>query len=132
MMAVPERLEDGVGEPNRREVLHHLLPEVVVYPVDLLLLQQLRQLAVQLVRRRLRSRRQQAVSSRYGAVMERLRLLAAGGGRRAAGGGEREGARTRSWPNGFSTMTRVQPTVAMPELLIERAAGANTEGGMAR
>ena len=130
-MAVPERLEDGVGEPNRREVLHHLLPEVVVYPVDLLLLQQLRQLAVQLVRRRLRSRRQQAVSSRYGAVMERLRLLAAGG-EGAAGGGEREGARTRSWPNGFSTMTRVQPTVAMPELLIERAAGANTEGGMAR
>eukprot|EP01045_Picozoa_sp_COSAG04_P001438 COSAG04_NODE_48_length_31217_cov_204.046758_19_plen_30_part_00 len=29
-------------------------------------------------------------------------------------------------------MTRVQPVVAMPELLIERAAGAKTEGGMAR
>ena len=131
MMAVPERLEDGVGEPNRPEVLHHLLPQIMVDPVDLLLLQQLRQLAVQLVRRRLRSRRQPAVSSRYGAVTGRLRLLAAGG-EGAASGGEREGARTRSWPNGFSTMTRVQPVVAMPELLIERAAGAKTEGGMAR
>ena len=94
-MAVPERLEDGVGEPNRREVLHHLLPEVVVYPVDLLLLQQLRQLAVQLVRRRLRSRRQPAVSSRYGAVMERLRLLAAGGEGAAGGGSGRERAPDR-------------------------------------
>ena len=96
MMAVPERLEDGVGEPNRREVLHHLLPQIMVDPVDLLLLQQLRQLAVQLVRRRLRSRRQPAVSSRYGAVTGRLRLLAAGGEGAASGGaGGRERARDR-------------------------------------
>ena len=94
-MAVPERLEDGVGEPNRREGLHHLLPQIMVDPVDLLLLQQLRQLAVQLVRRRLRSRRQPAVSSRYGAVTGRLRLLAAAArGRQAAASG-RERARDR-------------------------------------
>ena len=37
--AVPQRLEDGVGEAQRQHVLHRLLPEVVVDPVDLRLVE---------------------------------------------------------------------------------------------
>jgi hypothetical protein len=39
VVAVPERLEDAVGEAQRQDVLDRLLAQVVVDPVDLLLLE---------------------------------------------------------------------------------------------
>ena len=46
--AVPERLEDGVGEAQGQDVLDRLLPEVVVDPVDLRLVEGLVQGGVEL------------------------------------------------------------------------------------
>ena len=37
VIAVPERLEDAVGEPEDEDVLDRLLAEIVVDPVDLIL-----------------------------------------------------------------------------------------------
>ena len=42
--AVPDRLEDAVGEPEHQEVLDGLLPEVVIDPVDLVLAEHRRQI----------------------------------------------------------------------------------------
>ena len=47
VVRVPERLEERVGEADRHQVLHRLLPEVVVDPVDLRLVEVLAQLGVQ-------------------------------------------------------------------------------------
>ena len=50
-LAVPDRLEDAVREPQREHVLDRLLAEVVVDAEDLALLEVLLQLRVQLARR---------------------------------------------------------------------------------
>ena len=50
-VAVPNRLEQGVGEPERHEVLDGLLAEVVVDPEDLRLLEDLEHPLVQLAGR---------------------------------------------------------------------------------
>ena len=47
----PHRLEDRVGETKRQDVLHRLLAEVVVDPVDLILLEDALENARQLARR---------------------------------------------------------------------------------
>ncbi len=39
VVAVPDGLEDAVGESQDQDVLHRLLPEVVVDSVDLVLLE---------------------------------------------------------------------------------------------
>ena len=44
VVAVPDRLEEGVGEPQRHEVLDGLLAEVVVDAEDLRLLEDLEDL----------------------------------------------------------------------------------------
>jgi len=49
---VPERFEDRVAEPEDEEVLHRLLPQVVVDPVDLFLAEVLVDGPVQRLRRR--------------------------------------------------------------------------------
>ena len=69
-LAVPDRLEDAVREPQRQHVLDRLLAEVVVDPEHLALVE------VLLIR---------AFSAR---------------------------AEARSWPNGFSTISRIQPSAA--------------------
>ena len=51
-LAVPDRLEDAVREPQRQHVLHRLLAEVVVDAEDLALGEVLLQARVQLARRR--------------------------------------------------------------------------------
>ena len=51
-LAVPDRLEDAVREPQREHVLDGLLAEVVVDPEDLALLEVLAELRGQLLRRR--------------------------------------------------------------------------------
>ena len=63
----PDRLEERVAEPQGQDVLDGLLAQVMVDPVDLVLLEDPRDVAVQ-----------------------------------------RPGD-ARSWPNGFSMMTRLQP-----------------------
>ena len=68
-LAVPDRLEDAVREPQRQHVLDRLLAEVVVDPEDLVLGEVLAGAS--------------AFSSR---------------------------AEARSWPNGFSMISRVQPS----------------------
>src|SRR5438132_14378661 len=50
-LAVPDRLEDAVREPEREHVLDGLLAEVVIDPEDLALLEPLRQQPVPLPRR---------------------------------------------------------------------------------
>ncbi len=51
MIAVPQRLEHLVGEPEVHDVLHRLLPQEMVDPEDLVLADHLEQLAVELARR---------------------------------------------------------------------------------
>jgi hypothetical protein len=51
-VAVPQRLEDGVGEPLHEQVLHRLLPEVVIDPVHLVLLKDGADRGVEFPRRR--------------------------------------------------------------------------------
>ena len=51
VVRVPQRLEQRVGEADRHQVLHRLLPEVVVDPVDLVLVEVLGELRVQRPRR---------------------------------------------------------------------------------
>ena len=48
MVAVPDRLEEAVGEPQREDVLRRLLAEEVVDAEDLLLVEDLVDLPVQL------------------------------------------------------------------------------------
>ena len=43
---VPDRLEDAVGESEDQDVLHRLLAEVVIDPVDLVLIEHLPDLAL--------------------------------------------------------------------------------------
>ncbi len=50
-LAVPDRLEDAVGEPQRGHVLHGLLAEVVIDPEDFLLGEPALEDLVQLLRR---------------------------------------------------------------------------------
>ena len=47
---VPDRLEDPVREPEHEQVLDRLLPEVVIDPVDLALVEDLVDLAVERAR----------------------------------------------------------------------------------
>ena len=51
MVGVPQRLEQGVGEAERHEVLDRLLPEIVVDPVDLAFVEDLADGVVDLARR---------------------------------------------------------------------------------
>ena len=44
---IPDRLEDAVGEPERHDVLDGLLSQVVIDPIDLMLVQRSRELSVQ-------------------------------------------------------------------------------------
>ncbi len=37
VIAIPQRLENAVGEPKHQDVLNRLLPEIVVDPIDLTL-----------------------------------------------------------------------------------------------
>ncbi len=48
VVAVPDRLEQRVGEPQRHQVLDRLLAQVVVDPEDLRLLEHLEQLGIEL------------------------------------------------------------------------------------
>ncbi len=48
LAAVPERFEHGVAEPERQDVLDRLFAQVVVDPVDLILAEDARHVAVQL------------------------------------------------------------------------------------
>ena len=89
-LAVPDRLEDAVAEAQDEHVLNRLLAEVVVDPVDLALLEVLRQDA--------------SFSCR---------------------------ALSRSWPNGFSTISR-EPAGAAPVLPDLLDGPLHAEGGMAR
>ena len=50
VVAVPQRLEHAVGEPERHHVLHRLLAQVVVDPEDLLLLEHAEHRPVELAR----------------------------------------------------------------------------------
>ena len=50
MARVPDRFEQRIGKAQRHQVLHRLLPEIVVDPVDLALFEQRRELAVQRLR----------------------------------------------------------------------------------
>ncbi len=52
VLARPEGLEDGVAEAEDEEVLDRLFPEVVIDPVDLALVEEREQLAVERPRRR--------------------------------------------------------------------------------
>ena len=47
VVAVPQRLEQAVGEPQHHQVLHRLLSEVVIDPVDLALVQRAEKLAIE-------------------------------------------------------------------------------------
>ena len=50
--AVPQRLEQAVGEAQRHDVLHRFLAEEMVDPVDLMLLQRLQDLGIERLGRR--------------------------------------------------------------------------------
>jgi len=41
MIAIPDRFEHAVGEAQHQDVLHGLLAEVMIDPVDLMLIQEL-------------------------------------------------------------------------------------------
>ena len=47
VIAVPDRLEHAVGKAQHQDVLHRLLAEIMIDPVDLVLVDELEQLAVQ-------------------------------------------------------------------------------------
>ena len=51
MVAIPDRLEDAVGKAQHQDVLHRLLAEIVIDPVDLVLGEELQELFVQRLRR---------------------------------------------------------------------------------
>ncbi len=50
MVAIPDRLEHAIGKAQHQDVLHRLLAEIVIDPVDLLLVHQAEQFLVQLLR----------------------------------------------------------------------------------
>ena len=45
--AVPDRLEEAIGKAQRHDVLHRLLAEEMVDPIDLMLLQRLQDLGIE-------------------------------------------------------------------------------------
>ena len=47
MVAVPDRLEHAVGEAQYQDVLHRLLAEIMIDPIDLVLFNQLEQFTVE-------------------------------------------------------------------------------------
>ena len=47
MVAIPDRLEHAVGKTQHQDVLHRLLAEVVIDPVDLVLVDELQQFGIQ-------------------------------------------------------------------------------------
>jgi len=47
MVAIPYRLEHAVGEAQHQDVLHRLLAEIMIDPIDLLLFHQFEQFAVE-------------------------------------------------------------------------------------
>ncbi len=51
MVAIPDRLEHAVGKAQHQDVLHRFLAEVVIDPIDLVLVDDLEQFAVQDFRR---------------------------------------------------------------------------------
>ena len=51
VVAIPDRLEHAVGEAQHQDVLDGLLAEIVIDPVDLVLVDDLQQFAVQRLRR---------------------------------------------------------------------------------
>ena len=51
VVAIPDRLEHAVGEAQHQDVLHRLLAEVMIDPVDLMLVDEFQQFAVQRSRR---------------------------------------------------------------------------------
>ena len=76
-VAVPHRLEQRVGEPQRHQVLDRLLAQVVIDPEHLRLVEHLEHLRVELARRR------QVVAERLLDHDPRLGVLALGSGRPA-------------------------------------------------
>ena len=46
VIAIPDRLEHAVGESQHQDVLHRLLAEIVIDPVNLLLIDYFQELAV--------------------------------------------------------------------------------------
>jgi len=48
VVAVPHRLENRVGEPENQQILDHLFAQVMVDPVDLALVENLRHSVIQL------------------------------------------------------------------------------------
>src|SRR5260370_23666830 len=50
VIAVPDRLEQAVGKPQRQNVLHRLLSEIMIDAVDLVLIEQLEQLMIERAR----------------------------------------------------------------------------------
>ena len=52
MIAVPDRLEHAVREPQHQDVLDRFLPEIVVDPIDLLFAGDFQQVVVERLRRR--------------------------------------------------------------------------------
>jgi hypothetical protein len=90
VVAVPDRLEQGVGEPQCHQVLDRLLAEVVIDPEDLRLLEDLQQLRVEGARRR------EVVTERLFDDDPHLRLLASAEPRLAQlAGDQREELRRR-------------------------------------
>ena len=51
VVAIPDRLEHAVGEAQHQDVLHRLLAEIVIDPVDLVLIENSEQFVVQRLRR---------------------------------------------------------------------------------
>src|SRR3954468_3428511 len=47
MIAIPDRLEHSVCEPQHQDVLYRLFPEIVIDPVDLMLVDNVEELLVQ-------------------------------------------------------------------------------------
>ena len=51
MVAIPDRLEHAVGKSQHQDVLHRLLAEIMIDPVDLVLVHQLQELGVEVLGR---------------------------------------------------------------------------------
>ncbi|MGY4378946.1 hypothetical protein ACVWZ3_006585 [Bradyrhizobium sp. i1.3.6] len=47
MVAIPDRLEHAVGKAQHQDVLHRLLAEIMIDPVDLVLVHDLQEIGIQ-------------------------------------------------------------------------------------
>ena len=52
MIAVPDRLEQSIGEPQNEDVLDRLLSEIVVDAIELVFVEDTEQVMIELARRR--------------------------------------------------------------------------------